>query len=303
MIKGLDVGYAYTKDNEKRIFRSAITQVDKIVSGAIKITIDGTTYYVGTGRGTVAVDKTDSELAKVCMLTNLAMSTGNEFYIVTGLPIAQFKDQKEKLREALLKYRKSRVEIGGAPKEITIHDVTIFPQAIGALYSQSIRDDALIIDIGGRTVDVAFLEYDNHQFSLQKSDTWYKGMLCLYSNVIDEINRKFNLTLEPQNAERILVKGLELFGKQQDLSFLKNVIEEHIAPIVDEITLNYPASTTRMYLCGGGANLMAGVFRKHFPHLEVMPDCQFANAIGFYKVGLQIYGKKEERIVSWQRNV
>lgn len=302
MIKGLDVGYSYTKDNEKRIFKSAMSQMDKAVSGAIKITIDGNTYFVGTGRGTVDIDKADSELTKVCLLANLALTPASDFYIVTGLPIAQYREQKDKLKHALLKYRRSTVIINGVQKDIVINDVTVFPQSAGALYSQDILDDALIVDIGGRTVDVALLEVENGKLSLQKCDTWYKGMLTLYGSVVDEVNRRYGLTLEPHRAEKILTKGLSVLGKPQDLDFLRPLISEHLDPMIDEISLNYPAFTTHMYLCGGGAALMSGIFKKHFPNLEVMADCQFANAIGFYKIGQQLYGKYEkERAMAWQR--
>ena len=45
MIKGLDHGYMYTKDNDLNIFKSAFTTEDKAISGAIPITIDGKQHY------------------------------------------------------------------------------------------------------------------------------------------------------------------------------------------------------------------------------------------------------------------
>lgn len=49
MIKGLDNGYLYTKDNELNIFPSAFSTEDKVVSNAILITIDNKQYYTGIG--------------------------------------------------------------------------------------------------------------------------------------------------------------------------------------------------------------------------------------------------------------
>ena len=99
MIKGLDNGYVYTKDNEKNIFPSAFSTEDKVVSNAIPITIDNKQYYTGIGKSTVELDKTNLEITKVCTLTNLAMSNDKEFYLVVGLPVGQYKEQKINLKK------------------------------------------------------------------------------------------------------------------------------------------------------------------------------------------------------------
>lgn len=76
----------------------------------------------------------------------------------------------------------------------------------------SLSTNALIFDIGGRTVDIALIEMINDKPTLIKSDTWYKGMLILYSIIIESINKKFLLTLEARYAEQILFNGLYLYG-------------------------------------------------------------------------------------------
>lgn len=52
MIKGLNNGYLYTKDNEKNIFPSAFSTEDKVVSNTIPIVIDSKQYYTGIGKST-----------------------------------------------------------------------------------------------------------------------------------------------------------------------------------------------------------------------------------------------------------
>lgn len=232
MIKGLDNGYLYTKDNELNIFPSAFSTEDKVVSNAIPIIIDNKQYYTGIGKSTVELDKTNLEITKVCTLTNLAMSNDKEFYLVVGLPVGQYKEQKDKFKETILSYNHCLVEYQNRVKQFLINDVLVFPQGVASLYSiNSLSNNALIFDIGGRTVDIALIEMINNKPTLIKSDTWYKGMLVLYSTIIESINKKFQLTLEARYAEQILFNGLYLYGQKQDISFLQPIIQEYLDEI------------------------------------------------------------------------
>jgi len=74
--KGTDNGYLYTKsvsDLGKCIFKSAFTTADQSVNGMATISIDGKEYCVGVGHTTTDTDKTDSEMNRVCTLTDLAI--------------------------------------------------------------------------------------------------------------------------------------------------------------------------------------------------------------------------------------
>ena len=232
MIKGLDNGYLYTKDNEKNIFPSAFSTEDKVVSNAIPIIIDGKQYYTGIGKSTVELDKTNLEITKVCTLTNLAMSNDKEFYLVVGLPVGQYKDQKDRFKEIVLSYNRCIIEYQNRTTQFNINDIIVFPQGVASLYSMdNLSTNALIFDISGRTVDIALIEMVNNKPILIKSDTWYKGMLVLYSTIIEAINKKFQLTLEARYAEQILFNGLYLYGQKQDISFLQPIIQEYLDEI------------------------------------------------------------------------
>lgn len=107
-------------------------------------------------------------------------------------------------------------------------------------------------------------------------------MLVLYSNIIKSINKHFQLTLETRYAEQILLNGLYLYGQKQDVSFLQPIIQKYLDDIFTQIKLNYPYAITQTYLTGGGANLLANIFKKQFPNIKVLSNSQFTNAIGYY---------------------
>ena len=59
--------------------------------------------------------------------------------------------------------------------------------------------------------------------------------------------------------------------------------------------LRYDYATTPILICGGGGSLLQKMIEGEFHNSILMPDSQFANAIGYYNFGLQKYGCYAER--------
>lgn len=294
MIKGIDIGYSYTKDESENLFKSAYTTQNQVLNGGNQLEINGTTYYVGIGNGTVDLDKTETMLNKLCLLNCLAMSNSNEYFVVTGLPINQYATQKDKLRDYLLKERRYYLKLNGIQKSFTINDVIVFPQATASIFTLGIQDDAIIVDIGSRTVDIAYMVWCGNRFKMEKFSTLHKGMFVLHSSLIQDVNKKFDLDLDTSQAERILKKGLTIYGETQDVSFLQTTLQNHFEPIFKELRLNYPIATTNIYLVGGGATMFCNAFKKRFQNVKLVKDGQFSNAKGFYQVGVANFQKYEK---------
>ena len=292
-IKGIDNGYAFTKDNERRIFKSAYSLSDNVISGTNHIVVDGVHYFVGNGQMTSDVDKTNTIINKVCTITNLAMTGEKEYYIVAGLPIGSYKAQKDVFRQSIIKYNECDVRLGNGRKfAYIIKDAYIFPQGAAALYSSNFQGDCIIVDIGGLTIDVAYLEYNFNKPNIAQSDTWYKGMRILYSSIIEQVNNRFKLRLETYQAEKILLEGLSVKGINQDMSFLQGTYSNYINPILDELELKYPTDTVPIKLIGGGSVFLQNAFKKRFVTVEIVSDSQFSNAIGYYNIGKNVFANR-----------
>lgn len=291
-LKGLDNGYVYTKSigyNERNMFKSAYST--KVIDCTSHINIDGTDYYVGSGNTISQPDKTDHEINKVCTLTNLAMTGNNDYFLVVGLPIAQFKQQKNKFIETILNYNKCDVTYYGKKMNINIKDVTAYPQGAAALFSLNcINGDFILFDFGGFTVDIAWIEMINGIPMIKRYDTWFKGISTLYSKIIEEINLRHNLILQTQSVEKILIRGLlTVKGKEVDIGYINTIFEDFLDEMFSDIEKIYPVNITDTYLLGGSSKILYPMFKKRYPHSVLMDDCQFANAQGFYKIGLQKY--------------
>lgn len=288
MIIGNDIGYSYTKDGFGKIFRSAMTTEEFGVTGGTKVEINGKVRYVGVGAGTVDVNKANSELTETLFLTDLWKNSEMEsnFYVVTGLPIGQYNSHKKELKESIMKWSGSVVN----GKKINILDVTIFPQAAGALYSASINDDCVIVDVGGRTTDIGKFEFVGGKPNLSHPTTVYKGMEGLFSEVIKAVNDKYELSLEPWDGERIMRSGLTIDGQKKELSFLDEVVRQYIIPIKEILERDYHSHSTQIFFCGGGGMVFGKSLK--IPNSLVFDNSQFSNAKGFEKVGNEIYGGK-----------
>lgn len=295
-IIGLDIGYFASKDHTGRIYQSAITKKENSLTNN-KIQIDGVVYTVGQGTMTSEMDKTESDINKVLTLYGLALSKITDPLLVVGLPVAQYETQKQKLFENILSYNKSKVVYKKNEFKVNIKDVIIAPQGIAALYIlPNLYGEYIVIDIGGGTLDIAYLEFDITGVKIIMSDTWYKGVRTVYSDIIKEVNNTHKLKLDNSHAEKILREGLYIDEVKQDLTFLKPILQEYVDSIVDEIKIKYPYRTTPIYLVGGGAELLYNPLTKRFPKVTKISNPQFANALGYYVMGTVKFAERGYRI-------
>jgi hypothetical protein len=292
MILGVDVGYDNTKDSQRHIFKTAYTRKDPLVSDSNKITIDGIDHWFGIGNPNTDIDKIEHPINEICFLSCIAMCGTNEYSIITGLPIIQCKEKKEKFRDTIMSYNGREIIYKGRQINYRIKQVEICPQgAIVACSTNGSTEDRNLIDIGSYTINVASLKYVNGTPRIVKTDTWYSGILTLYKNVIDEVNRRFDTTLEHRDAEKILSKGLCVDGEKQDIEFLKPIIREYLEPILSQYKANYDYRTVPTLLFGGGANLLYNAFVKSIKGTLLLPDPQFANANSYFQYGVQKFDK------------
>ena len=298
--KGLDHGYLYTKDNDRNIFRSEYTKSGINVGGTPFISINGVDYSVGSGGRNIQNDKCNSEMNFVTTLTNLSMCGEDNYNLVVGLPIDQYKAQCEKFKEIILSYNDYNVVYRGKQMNFVINDVYVLPQGIGALLSMKTIPDGnvIIFDWGGMTIDIAYIEFIYGNPKLIKSITWSEGIQKIYGKLIGKVNEKYDLTLNIDEAENILVHGLFIDGTEVSLDFLEETISEYVAPIVRDFKLNFPAVTTQTYMTGGTSaiKLIHCEFIKHFMSAKIIDNSQFANAIGYGNVAEQKFGNMNKPV-------
>lgn len=290
-ILGIDNGYSFTKDSDGHIFKSSYAN-SQMLSSSTKLTINGKTYHVGTGATTCDVDKIESEMNMVTTLACLCKCQENEFKLVLGLPIGQYNEQKVRFREKVIDYCKLNVEYANKQRRFSINDVIVAPQGASILYYAGIQSDCVIVDVGGLTIDVAQIDFEYSSPKIVKSNTYYKGMRTLYSSIIEIVNMRYNLRMNVEDADKIIRNGLIYKGERQPLDFLQSTLTDYITPIYEELKLNYNTNAYPIILCGGGANFLYRAMCKRFGKVILIDNCQFANAIGYYHLGIKTWGRE-----------
>jgi actin-like ATPase involved in cell morphogenesis len=193
--------------------------------------------------------------------------------LVTGLPIAQYQQHKDELRERIMACS-AKVGYNGHARDVRIVDCLVRPQGV--------LGNGLSVDIGGRTTDIALVV--NGQ--LEYAKTLYEGMILLYSRIMDAINTKYGLTLPDHYAQTILTEGLILKDEKQNIDFVLPILSDYVDRVVDEIVLS--SAVSKAILLGGGAKLLYAAIAKRYPSI-LAAEPQFTNAHLFRKVGEKVW--------------
>ncbi|OSA98087.1 UNVERIFIED_ORG: ATPase [Clostridium botulinum] len=288
MILGVDVGTYSVKTSNKVTFFSKFTQEESFTE-INKININGSSYNIGEGEFSTDWDKSKKGNTLILLYSAIYKSTKEDInQVVLGLPVQQYKKNKNNLIELIENNKCAKVE----NRNLIITDVTVAPEGASSYYSidNSSRDEIgnkqlIIIDIGGRTTDI--IVFQNKIIIDVK--TIPIGMLNIYQEIIDTVNTKYTESLVLEDGEGILKDGLFLKGKQQDINFVQPILKRNFNSVFKEIQLKYNTNKGYVYLTGGGSILLKLPFKNRLSNLLISNNPIFDNAIGFGKVGESLW--------------
>lgn len=226
---------------------------------------------------------------------------GREVEIVTGLPVADFflngfKDE-EKVAAKQANLLKSVTLTSGDEKTARITKVSVGCQAVAAWVDYALDDElnervdiegpVAIVDIGGRTTDVATV-INGQSVDHARSGTANIGVLDVYKAVEAVIGGKFKIRDKfPLNTIDAAVRTgkIRLWNKDNDVSDLVNeVLREHESKITREVErrIGSGAAMNAVVFVGGGSALFKSIAGQ-YPNGVTLDDPEFANARGLYK--------------------
>lgn len=226
---------------------------------------------------------------------------GKDVNVIAGLPVSDFfihgfKDD-EKIKAKSENLMKGVTLTSGEGKVAAIKDVQIGCQAVAAWVDYALDDDlkeraeidgaVAIVDIGGRTTDVATV-INGQSVDHARSGTGNIGVLDVYKAVEAAIGAKFKIRDRfPLNAidNAVRTGKISLWGKDNDVKDLvQEVITEHEGKIAREVErrIGSGASLNAVVFVGGGSALFSKIATK-FPNGVMLDDPEFANARGLFK--------------------
>lgn len=287
---GVDKGTTYTKTDKQLCIRSTIRkfQENDIILNEDKILfeMDGQKWIVGE-KGNYSTDLMKSKHlnTKIMVLLTLGMSFPDEYIItdlVTGLPIGLYSTQKQYMK-SMFHNTNFEIKINGKRKNIRIKNAEVFPESAGAFYSQSDYKDALIIDIGGLSIDTALFK----DKKLQKYSTYCMGIMKLYSKIANKLNAEHDLSLSEWDIENTIKEGLYIYGKRVDMG-VDELIAEHCKEIVERLSLEYDLKSIKNVLITGGPAEWLENYLP-IPQKQIMRQSQYSNAVGYRNIGQVLF--------------
>jgi plasmid segregation protein ParM len=226
---------------------------------------------------------------------------GKDVDVITGLPVADFfinglKDE-EKVGQKRANLLKDVSLTSGEGKVPSIKNVQVGCQAVAAWVDYALGDDikerveiegaVAIVDIGGRTTDVATV-ISGQSVDHARSGTQNIGVLDVYKAVEAAILAQFKIRDRfPLNAidQAVRTGSIPLWGKNNDVTELvQGIIREHESKIAREVErrIGSGAAMNAVVFVGGGSALFSKI-SENFPNGVMVEDPEFANARGLYK--------------------
>ncbi|HEY5563917.1 MAG TPA: ParM/StbA family protein [Clostridiaceae bacterium] len=284
MIIGVDLGNYATKTSKGVNFTSKVAKTDNILDSSIALTTMDGTFYMEEGSYNTEYRKIKKEYIKEMFLAAVAMSTDEiNNQICVGLPLSQYKEDKNAFKELLLKDRMQNIGLNGIERKLIIEDIEVYPEGIAALINKEFN--GVIVDIGGRTTDIALLENKK----VKKPYSLPIGTLNLYSDFIKMVNSKYALDLKADDAPRLIKNGLKIYGEDRNIGFALDIFKSYVEGLVNELQVGYSIKTLDIMLVGGGAIMLHKAFKNRIPNVQLIEDSIFANSRGFKKRGESIW--------------
>lgn len=317
MLISVDLGYGYTKAataTKKVIFPSVTAPATEGMGfnmGHFKHVVEykqpgkeKKKIFVGEsaqkeGRGvnlSLARNKFIQEPTTVMAMTAAhLLGAKGETDLLLGLPIAYYRIQREQVASLFASTALTISVNNDIERYISFKNVTVYPQAVGALYTLDVLPEGGllgIVDIGFHTTDYLLVQCTAQQIIPLKTYTGSIeiGVNTAIKNFAEKFLEETQTPINLNDAHELWRSGREevtiRLGKKRKIN-VKRLIEEAREQTGKAITQNILANWSEkinmvenIYLAGGGAK------EFEFKDLcgEILPDACFANALGFLEL-------------------
>lgn len=250
----------------------------------------------------------------------LVSNGGNSpILLSTGLPLdfyqAQAKEFKESISGVQPMTRWKSGTLKGHEGRVVVENAAVFPQGASAIFSALINHEgkytyphymtagALIglIDVGFRTTDFVVVEIQENGSFIPKaklSGTIDDGVINLHRDVRQAYKIKTGgADLNEYFLNRVLRDGSLMYkGSRMDFREViegsKSSISTNIVDRLKNVWGEESDLFDGIFLAGGGGELFEEYIQPNFDNrLEKINESQFANAIGYLRLGKMVFGQ------------
>ena len=237
--------------------------------------------------------------------------------LITGLPNSEMKDEVQ-VRAALL--GQHDIVYNGRKYSYEIDQVRVVPQALGILVREGfklvpgkldiddhslINEPNLFIDIGGRTVNLMYMQ--GVEYISELSDSQSLGMYRVLEDVRKALNQMYDLQLSLAEIDGIFKNRSQNGGYSVKIQGVHKTISKVVEPILDQVaesikreatTLWRDTNASSLILAGGGSHHLGQKVADKIghPRTKIVDRPEFAVAGGMY-----LYGIFLDQRNAWER--
>ncbi|WP_338631868.1 ParM/StbA family protein [Clostridium baratii] len=281
MILAVDLGNYNIKTSEGVIFESRFEEVEKEDFDTDLMELDGRYYKMESGSFENEFNK-----AKKNYLPNLLYAISKsidsnkiEIDLVLGVPASNLgisNELKNDLENKIFKFN-----IFGVEKEVKINRVATVAEGLSSFYTLKKDErtkDVLILDIGGRTINVCTFSKGKNIMKF----TQPKGMIDLYALVQERYNKEGN-NADVEEIIRLL-DNATINCNEEKQAFVKEQINKIKLKISD-------FSTYKIWVTGGGSLELQEALRDNIGEINYIADSLFSNAKGNKNIAQAKWGE------------
>ncbi|RDV80893.1 ParM/StbA family protein [Ammonifex thiophilus] len=319
MLVSVDLGYGYTKavkENTRVIFPSVVAPAfdsldfgSRIYGHVLEYRKPGEKaarrFFVGElalkeGRAAQVILSRERfrQEAAACLVLAAAYLAGAEGRVdlAVGLPLAYYRSRREEAA-LFLRTLNAHVSVDGEPEKYLSFDrVVVYPQAVGVIYSlERLPERGLlgVVDVGFHTTDYILVECTPEGVAPLQAYTSSLEMgvataLKVFANRFAQatgvpLNLADAQDLWVSRREEVTFRGRPLgIGEMREAA--RREVGQAIAQAVHSAWSEKADWIDRVLLAGGGAVDFYNEITRLFPGAELVPDPQWANALGFYRL-------------------
>lgn len=316
---GIDVGYSSVKvvggPDRLITFPSVVGTPDRArfavgsADGHIVLDVPGDgSWLVGDGAVTQSrfVDRREdrgwisSDTYHRLMLASfseLTAATACDLAVVTGLPVAFYSADKDALRDRFLGQHRLTRE-GRRSQLFRVTECRVIPQPFGALLAEALNNQGKIInqdlatgavgviDIGGKTTNLLSV---NRLAEIGRETASVNLGAWDVARAVREYLADHCPGLELRDhlvVEAVVNRRVKYFGTPVELGA---VIDATLEPMANQVLAqasqlwNGAAGLDAILVAGGGALLLGPHLQRAFPHVRIVANPVFANALGYWR--------------------
>jgi PRTRC genetic system protein D len=327
MIVGIDIGYSHTKiavNSHAGIFPSVVGSPERAsfsLDDIHRIALETSEGWVQVGESVLDQSRfisrpedrgwISSQEYYWLYLSALSEST-TSFYvdnvtIVTGLPLAYYRQDQETLRDIMAGDHQVKRE-GRKVQSFCVTEVRVLPQPFGSLLSAALGPSGNVIDPSMLSERVGIVDIGGHTTNLLSAVKAHDidretGSVDMGAWDVVRSVREALGTIAPrlkvddyEIVEAIKAKSILYFGEILDLT---DIVEDSLAHFRRQVLAEAShlwsdgANLAAILVSGGGAHLIGPAILDHFrahKNVRVVESPVFANAIGYVRFGRYLKG-------------